>query len=81
MAKIQLYLIGFRFLIVRGELGDGGGGVGGGGGSNPYKGLVYRIGGKACFSLMIYEFCSSNTLYSVSLSFTMFIFLLNHVNT
>ena len=79
MAKIQLYLIGFRFLIVRGELGDGGGG--GDGGSNPYKGLVYRIGGKACFSLMIYEFCSSNTLYSVSLSFTMFIFLLNHVNT
>ena len=81
MAKIQLYLIGFRFLIVRGELGDGGGGGGGGGGSNPYKGLVYRIGGKACFSLMIYEFCSSNALYFVSPSFTMFIFLLNHVNT
>ena len=31
MAKIQLYLIGFRFLIVRGELGDGGGGGVGGG--------------------------------------------------
>ena len=75
MAKIQLYLIGFRFLIVKGKLG------GGGGGSNPYKGLVYRIGGKACFSLMIYEFCSSNALYFVSPSFTMFIFLLNHVNT
>ena len=74
MAKIQLYLIGFRFLIVKGKLG-------GGGGSNPYKGLVYRIGGKACFSLMIYEFCSSNALYFVSPSFTMFIFLLNHVNT
>ena len=74
MAKIQLYLIGFRFLIVKGELG-------GGGVSNPYKGLVYRIGGKACFSLMIYEFCSSNALYFVSPSFTMFIFLLNHVNT
>ena len=76
MAKIQLYLIGFRFLIVKGELGGRGGG-----GSNPDKGLVYRIGGKACFSLMIYEFCSSNALYFVSPSFTMFIFLLNHVNT
>ena len=76
MAKIQLYLIGFRFLIVKGKLGGGGGGD-----SNPYKGLVYRIGGKACFSLMIYEFCSSNALYFVSPSFTMFIFLLNHVNT
>ena len=27
MAKIQLYLIGFRFLIVKGKLGGGGGGV------------------------------------------------------
>ena len=52
MAKIQLYLIGFRFLIVRWELGEWGGGWEGRG-SNPYKGLVYRIGGKACFSLMI----------------------------
>ena len=34
-----------------------------------------------CFSLMMYRFCSSNALYAASLSFTMFIFLLNPYNT
>ena len=33
-------------------------------------------GGKHCFSLIIYGFCSSNALYSASLSPRMFIFLL-----
>ena len=33
--------------------------------------VVYRKGGKHCFSLVIYGFCSSNALYSASLSFRM----------
>ena len=33
-------------------------------------------GGKHCFPLMIYGFCSSNVLYSASLSFKIFIFLI-----
>ena len=38
-------------------------------------------GGKHCFSLIMYRFCSSNTLYSASLPFRMFIFILTHVDT
>ena len=43
-------------------------------------GVVYRRGGrgegggKNCFSLMMYGFCSNNALYSTSISFTMFVF-------
>ena len=33
--------------------------------------VVYRKGGKHCFSLVIYGFCSSSALYSASLSFRM----------
>ena len=38
-------------------------------------------GGMHCFSLIMYEFCSSNALYSVSLSFRMFVFLLTSFGT
>ena len=41
------------------------------GGCSPYSEVVYRKGGKHCFSLVIYGFCSSNALYSASLSFRM----------
>ena len=37
---------------------------------------AYRRGGKHCFSLISYGFCQGNALYSASLSFRMFIFLL-----
>ena len=37
--------------------------------------------GKYCFPLMMYGFCSNNALYSASLSFTIFIFILNPFNT
>ena len=36
---------------------------------------------KYCFSLILYEFCSSNALYSASLLFGMFIFRLIHFKT
>ena len=46
-------------------------------GSSPYKeGYVYRRMGKLCFSLRMYGFCGSNAVYSASLSFALFIFLL-----
>ena len=35
------------------------------GGCSPYSEVVYRKGGKHCFSLVIYGFCSSNALYPV----------------
>ena len=55
------------------------GGRGGGGqdflvkmeGETHVEEVVYRKGGKHCFSLVIYGFCSSNALYSASLSFRM----------
>ena len=31
-------------------------------------------GGKKCFSLIMYRFCGSNALFSVTLSFRIFIF-------
>ena len=37
--------------------------------------------GKHCFSLIRYGFCSSNALYSASLPFRMFIFLLTPFDT
>ena len=43
--------------------------------SNIGGGGVYRKGGKHCFSLVMYGFCSSNVLYSASLSFRMFIII------
>ena len=36
-------------------------------------GVACRKGGKHWFSLVMYGFCSSNALYSASLSFRMFI--------
>ena len=39
--------------------------------------VVYRKGGKHCFSLEIYGFCGSNALYSAGLSFWMFIIILD----
>ena len=55
----------------------GGGGRGvcvgeGLGGGGVHIGSVYRRG-KHCFSLIIYGFCRSNALYSVNLSFRIFI--------
>ena len=38
-------------------------------------------GRKNCFSLVMYEFCSNDALYSANFSFTMFIFLLTPINT
>ena len=38
-------------------------------------------GGKHCFLLVMYGFCSSNSLYSPSLLFTVFIFLLTPTDT
>ena len=47
----------------------------GGGGVNPYRGVVYRMGGgKPCFSLMMYGFCSNNAIYLASLSSYYFFF-------
>ena len=43
-------------------------------GDSPYRWVVYRRRGKQCFLLIRYGFCSSNALYSASLSFRMFIF-------
>ena len=40
---------------------------------NPYR-RVYSKGGKHCFLLMMYGFCSNNGVYLASLSFAMFIF-------
>ena len=45
------------------------------------EGVVYRREGYHCFSLMIYGFCSKNVLYSASVSFTIFIFLLTSFDT
>ena len=39
------------------------------------------MGGMHRFSLIMYEFCSSNALYSASLSFRMFVFLLTSFGT
>ena len=39
------------------------------------------MGGMHCFSLVMYEFCSSNALYSASLSLRMFVFLLTSFGT
>ena len=52
---------------------------GGGRGCSPYREIVYRKGGKHCFSLVMYGFCSSNALYLASLSFSMY--LLFQVNS
>ena len=41
---------------------------------SPYMEAAYRRKGKHCFSLMMYEFCSSNALYLASLWFRMFSF-------
>ena len=40
-----------------------------------------KKGSKNCFSLIKYGFCSSNALYSESLSFRMFIFILTPFHT
>ena len=51
-------------------------------GGNPYiQGVVNKSVGNYCFSLVIYGFCSNNVLYSASLSFKMFIFLLTPSDT
>ena len=42
---------------------------------SPYGRIVYRKGSKHYFSLVMYGFCSSNTLYSASVSFRMFIII------
>ena len=55
-----------RFSCKNGETGGGGG--------------LYKVC-KHCFSLIRYGFCKSNALYSASLSFRMFIFLLNPFDT
>lgn len=47
-------------------------------------GVVYRWGekeGKLCFLLVMYGFGNSNALYTLILSFTMFILLLTPINT
>ena len=54
-----------------------GGEGGGGGGGNPYRTGVSTEGMRQCFPLMMYGFYSDNALYSVSFSFTVFIFLLS----
>ena len=41
------------------------------------EGLFIEMGGKYCFSLVIYRICSSNALYSASHSFRMFIIILD----
>ena len=46
-------------------------------GDNPFRGFVYRMRIKHCFSLIMYGFCSSNAFYLASLSFKMFITILN----
>ena len=46
-------------------------------GGNPFRGFVYRMRVKHCFSLIMYGFCSSNAFYLASLSFRMFITILN----
>ena len=38
---------------------------------------VYSKGGKHCFLLMMYGFCSNNGVYLASLSFAMFIFFIS----
>ena len=50
-------------------------------GGSPYKGGCLKKGSKNCFSLIKYGFCSSNALYSESLSFRMFIFILTPFHT
>ena len=51
------------------------------GGSADRRGLsIEEEGLKHCFSLIMHGFCSSNVLYSASLSFRMFIFLLTPVD-
>ena len=48
---------------------------------SPYRGEGVYIKGEYCFSLIRYEFFWSNALYSASLSFRMFIFLLTAFDT
>ena len=61
-----------EFLVKGGEEGGGG---------NPYRTGVSTEGMKQCFPLMMYGFYSDNALYSVSFSFTVFIFLLSPFDT
>ena len=56
------------------------GGTEGGIRGNPYRGGLSIEGGH-CFPLMIYEFSSNNAIYSESLSFTIFVFLLTPFDT
>ena len=40
-------------------------------GGSPCRGIVYRKGGKHCFSFVMHGFCSGNAPNSASLSFRM----------
>ena len=43
---------------------------------------VYKMGGgKVCFLLVRYGFCSNNALYSASLSITVFGFIVTSIDT
>ena len=50
-------------------------------GGNPYGKLSIEGAGDCCFSLVMYEFCSSNALYSGIFAFTMFFLLLTSFYT
>ena len=47
-----------------------------GGGGSLFRGMSMEGCGKNCFPLVMYGVCHNNAVYSVSLSFVMFTFLL-----